>query len=337
MKRRHLAIIVSGIVPLVLLSAGCSLLPKEAALPPLDIPTPVTTQPAVTTLKLGTITVTASLTVTFGAQQQQQLYFRQGGRLAAVNVAPGDHVAAGQVLAAVESGTLGFDLQRAQLQVRRQQLVVAGNRSRADFVNAPSPEQVAADEIALQEAEIALAQAQQALAGTQIIAPFAGTVTGVLAAAGDEADAYKPIIVLDGDGPAVARTQVDQLTLGQLQAGQQVSISPNDGNPAAIAGTVAIVPPASIATDKATVVLSINQASDRIKPGQSGKATVVVQRKENVLVVPKSAIKTYSGRQFVTVVQGETRQEVSVTTGLDSGTSVEIISGLKPGDTVLSR
>jgi hypothetical protein len=45
--------------------------------------------------------------------------------------------------------------------------------------------------------------------------------------------------------------------------------------------------------------------------------------------------RSYQGRQFVQIVNGETRREVDVQVGLVNQTEVEIVSGLSEGQQVV--
>jgi macrolide-specific efflux system membrane fusion protein len=67
-------------------------------------------------------------------------------------------------------------------------------------------------------------------------------------------------------------------------------------------------------------------------------AAIVVERKENAVVIPPSALRTYGGRTYVQIVEEDgTKREVDVEVGLQTSTQVEIIKGLEPGMKVVGR
>ena len=82
--------------------------------------------------------------------------------------------------------------------------------------------------------------------------------------------------------------------------------------------------------------LQLLQPDPTLENGASGNVHVILDQREDVTYVDKKAIKTADGRQFVYMLDEDglrIRQEV--TTGLESGDFVEIISGLTEGDSVI--
>jgi hypothetical protein len=53
------------------------------------------------------------------------------------------------------------------------------------------------------------------------------------------------------------------------------------------------------------------------------------------LIIPRGALRNYQGRDFVLVVDGETRREVDVQRGLATQTEVEIVKGLNEGQQIV--
>ena len=56
---------------------------------------------------------------------------------------------------------------------------------------------------------------------------------------------------------------------------------------------------------------------------------------ENVLIIPKRALKTYVDRTYVKVLVDGEKKEKDVVAGLESDTLVEIKEGLDEGDLVI--
>lgn len=328
---------MAGLALAAALLAGCSLLPREAEDAPIDVVAPVVTQREVTAAKRGPIDSTLSLAVSFGAQRQQSLYLKTGGRLKTLSVTANQHVEAGQLLMELESGTLPNDVANAEMDLKLKQLTVEQDRAKKGFVNEPSALDLLKDEMNVQQSQMSLDQKRESLNNTRLYAPFAGTVLTVAVAEGDQADAYKEVAVIAADGPSVARAKVDDSAAAQLQVGQVVKIYPSDGDPTAITGKVVQAPPAGATSGDKYCIIAPDQPSSRVKAGRNGKAEVVVQSKQDALLVPLSAVRSFGGRQFVTVVKGETRQEVAITTGLSNSQYIEVTEGLQAGDQVVSR
>jgi hypothetical protein len=54
-----------------------------------------------------------------------------------------------------------------------------------------------------------------------------------------------------------------------------------------------------------------------------------------VLIIPRSGLRTYLGRDYVQTLDGDSRKEVDVEKGIVSSTEVEIRKGLKEGQTII--
>jgi RND family efflux transporter MFP subunit len=316
---------------------GCGLLPPEAEQPPVAVVAPQVTQREIFTVKRGSIAQKVSLNLSFGADRQASLYFKGGGRLKKLYAAPGQQVAAGALLAELEPGSLPYDLSMAEIDLEKARLSLEKARGRAGFVDAPSAADLKRLELDLAQAELRLQRQQGLLADTRLYAPFAGQVVSAGAAENDMVDAYKEVLLLAGEGAGLARAPVDDATAARLQVGQAAELFPADGDPSPVLAHVASVPAVGSAAREKVALIAPDKASPRIRPGRNGKADVVVQSRENALLVPLSAIRSYGGRQFVTVVREGARQEVAVVTGIESDKYAEVLEGLNEGDQVVSR
>ncbi|UUZ85167.1 hypothetical protein LJK88_17265 [Paenibacillus sp. P26] len=62
--------------------------------------------------------------------------------------------------------------------------------------------------------------------------------------------------------------------------------------------------------------------------GTQADIAIVTEHRENVLVIPRAGLRNYMGRDYVQVLEGESRKEVDVEKGIVSATEVEIRKGL---------
>jgi multidrug efflux pump subunit AcrA (membrane-fusion protein) len=82
---------------------------------------------------------------------------------------------------------------------------------------------------------------------------------------------------------------------------------------------------------------STDSTETRVRPavGMNATVTMLLETKEDVLMVPSQAIQSDNGREVVTVLSQETNISVVVSTGITNGDKTEIISGLEEGQVVL--
>ena len=83
--------------------------------------------------------------------------------------------------------------------------------------------------------------------------------------------------------------------------------------------------------------LKFTNQDSRIVPGMTANIMVISNTHSNVLIVPESAVIQNNNQYFVEVDKGNSQKEIrQVTVGLNDGTNIEIISGLKLGEKVFT-
>jgi macrolide-specific efflux system membrane fusion protein len=65
---------------------------------------------------------------------------------------------------------------------------------------------------------------------------------------------------------------------------------------------------------------------------------IIVNRKENAIVIPLSALRSIGARQYVQVIEADgSKREVDIEVGQQTSTQAEILKGLTPGQKVVGR
>jgi len=75
----------------------------------------------------------------------------------------------------------------------------------------------------------------------------------------------------------------------------------------------------------------------RIKPDMSVSASIITDVKQDILMVPSSAVKSEGGNAYVEILNGSALEQKSVRTGASNDTNTEIISGVNIGDKVVTE
>ena len=90
----------------------------------------------------------------------------------------------------------------------------------------------------------------------------------------------------------------------------------------------------------AGVVLTIENPDNQLRPGMNAECTIILEKRDGVLSVPREAIQGGPASRHVYVKHmtiPNAFDRVSVQTGLSSSDRVEILDGLLPGDEVVTR
>ncbi|MDB5085171.1 MAG: efflux transporter periplasmic adaptor subunit [Bacilli bacterium] len=331
----------------VLLLPGCSfsLLPKEEQIiaPPLVQPAP----PQYSTAKVVKKTIIQSVhgTANFIAVGQVNLSFKNpppGGRISAINAKSTDHVKQGDVLVQLDPGDLNYSLQVAQLGLQSDQLTLNATLQKAD---ATAIEQA---KIKIQTDQLNINKIQQQITNCNLVSPMDGVVLNITTKnIGDAVSAYENVAtVVDPAKLQLIYTAASADAIGSVDIGMSVTVNYKGQS---LQGQV-IQTPRSISTSQATpqqpnsqnlysksVIISIDKVPNGAKIGDTADIQIILQQKDNALVIPIDALGSYLGNSFVQTLTGESKKQATVSVGIKNDTEVEILSGVKEGDTVIKK
>jgi cobalt-zinc-cadmium efflux system membrane fusion protein len=151
-----------------------------------------------------------------------------------------------------------------------------------------------------------------------------------------------------GDGQAMEIYSIADLTsvwieiplatdhLKDIKEGQTVTIADSHSSHHASGKIIFTSPIVNENTRTARVIAAVDNKNLALRPGSFVNAEILLGKKQVDLKIPKSALQSMKGDTvvFVRTEDGFTPQKVVV--GDDDGTTVEIVSGLKPGDEIAS-
>lgn len=230
----------------------------------------------------------------------------------------------------------------AQLDEARRAVDVA----RAQQLSAQAQLQANADagtEVAQAQAQLALAQAatvaaQARLAQATLVAPADARVLVREVEPGQIVQPGKALLSLALAGPTQLVAQVDERFLEQLQLGQPAWVVADAFAGQRFAARVQSIAPAVDAQRGAIEVkFSIEQAPAFLREDMTLSVEVETARRERTLVLPQAALRGPAGgdQASVLVLQDGRAQVRNVRLGLRTLDAVEVLDGLKEGDTVL--
>jgi RND family efflux transporter MFP subunit len=325
-KRKYilLGVIVLFVVGIILLKAT-----KQSAMAKTQQTMPVPTV-KISTPRIETITATLQYTGNMMPIQQAGVYSKVSGNLEKVYVNIGDKVKQGQLLALIDT-TL---------------LVQLSNQTSATFNNAKLQYDRAKDlfsqnlgskqDVDNSEAAMLVAKANAENAATQlsyarITAPFSGTITqrfldaGAVVTTGNatlftlmDLDSMRVFVnVLEKDIPSVSEGKQADITVDAYPDRHFT------GNVARSGGAV------DPATRTLTVEIDVANRDHALMSGMFSNVTMILNKHENTITVPKETVLGDSTSKWVFVVtESKTAHRVPVKTGAEQNNVLEILSGL---------
>ena len=186
------------------------------------------------------------------------------------------------------------------------------------------------------QADLVTAQAQ--LAETVVRSPIDGFVSSRLADPGTLASPGTPILQLQALNVVWVNLPVPQEQIGEIQTGQGASVTVDNLPGRSFTGRVfEIDPSADPSSRDFTIRLSLSNPDALLKPGMYAHVSLVTQHVRQARTVPLEALQTDSDGAFVWLLAADsTVHRTPVTTGARDDNGVQILSGLHPGDKVVT-
>lgn len=133
------------------------------------------------------------------------------------------------------------------------------------------------------------------------------------------------------------QANVAQQDAVNIQVGSPIKARISGKSADGLSGRVtSIFPKAGEETRTVTVEAIVDNPGERLRAGQFLEMSIVTDRKPGALSVPQTAVTQFNGKPAVWVMAGEFAQHREIATGMTSGDRVEVMSGLKPGDRIIT-
>ena len=204
------------------------------------------------------------------------------------------------------------------------------------------PEEIAAQEARVLQAEAKVRSAEAAIAKTLIRAPINGIVTEENTDPGETAAANTVMVKLLSASGFKVESFVPEVDIAKVKEGNAASITLDAyGSDEVFEARVALIDPRETIIDGVAtykVTFDFGKKDERIRAGMTANVDILAEKKEGVLAVPLRAIKTKNGTKYVEILgaDGKTILSAEVETGLKgSDGNIEIVSGITEGQSVI--
>lgn len=342
------AALAATIVAIALLG-GCSR-PRDAG----DVPESELAREAaltVTVVDVMPVELARTITVngTIHAWQEVIIAPEVGGyRVAEVYVDVGDRVAQGDLLVELSTALLKAEVATKEAALEQREAARANAEaafkrarelsgrqlvSQADLDRLDS--EALAASAAAEAARADLQTSRLRLQFARVTAPDDGVITSRTVTVGQIAQAGAEMLRLLREGRIEWRGDVPEMRLGEVEAGQTVTVTTVDG--ARFAGTIRVVAP-TIANASRTGLIYVDLPNDeRLRPGMFARGDIETGRGQ-ALTVPLQSVVSADGYSYVFLLgTGNVVARRRIETGQVRGSDIEVVSGLDAGDVVVAE
>lgn len=264
-----------------------------------------------------------------------ELRAETSGKISKIYFDEGRHVKKGQLLLEINDDELVAQLEKQKhnrklnqdIEFRQRKLLEKDAISQEEYDNALNRLNTTIADIKLLEAQ---------LAKTRIHAPFDGIIGFRFVSEGAYINSSTTVATLYNLNPAKIEFNLPGRYSTQVRAGKKIRFTV-ENDPKTFEGEVYAVEPQIDLNTRTLKVRALAENPDgALLPGQFVRVELILETIENALLVPTEAIIPDLQGHKVFVNNGGKVKEERVEIGIRTDREVEILSGLKAGDTVIT-
>lgn len=302
------------------------------------------------TARQETVTRTLPITGTLSALTSATVKAKVAGELIEVTVREGQTVKQGQLLARIDQTEVqarvaarSADAEGARAQLRlaeknritQKALLDKNFISQNAFDTTQSGYDVAMARLRATEADLVLAK--KTLGDSTLLAPFSGVVSERYVQPGERVPLDAKLISIVDLSRLTLEASVPASTIAQVRVGQPVAFRVDGFGERSFAGRIERINPATGAGSRSISLYAlIENADGLLRAGLFAQGELIVERLENALVIPASAVREEIGQTFVYAIENDKLRRRPVRIGLsDANGGVQVLEGLAAGDRVV--
>ena len=258
------------------------------------------------------------------------------GSVTKIHFQEGQQVKAGDLLISLDDSIYKAELKQAEARLKLSE----ANRKRISSLRKKGlsndqEEDQAVSELGVNKASTALARTR--LNKMRINAPFDGTIGLRSISEGDYLSAGQDIVTLISSNPIKLEFRIPEVFLTEVAIGQSVGVKVDAFRGEIFSGEVyAIAPEVETGGRSFMVRAQIANDDNRLVPGLFAQVELVLERKEDALLVPEAALMPAGDKQYVYRIDDGKAVRTEITTGKRQQDHVEVLSGLEAEQLVIT-
>lgn len=252
-------------------------------------------------------------------------------KIIAANYRQGDVVEAGDVIYEFDTSAIDLEIEKAQLTYDQAKIAYDNSSGTDRKIN----------EIDMKSAELELNNSKAKLSDYKVVAPISGVIIKAEYSLGDfyDGSTANELVVIAEQKTFEVNFIVDESYITQIACEQTATISIKSAIPNNYTGVVKgydLMGTTGNGVTTYNVCVTFDAPEDaKLLNGMSANVSVVLAEKEKVLLIPSSAIDKDGNVTILT--ENQEYKTVSVELGVCDDKYVEILSGIKEGDIILTN
>ncbi|HEX6333941.1 MAG TPA: efflux RND transporter periplasmic adaptor subunit [Flavisolibacter sp.] len=183
---------------------------------------------------------------------------------------------------------------------------------------------------ASRQAQKSLQISREMLRDFTVRSQAAGRVYTILKEVGEMVGPQSPVAVIGDAGSFILELQIDEYDVAAVQPGQKVLVNMDSHKGRVFEARVRrVIPYMNERTRSFSAEADFITMPDRLYPGLTAEANIILQDRKRVITIPRNYLADDS---TVILENGDKRK---VVTGIRDYQRVEIVSGLRPNETII--
>jgi len=259
-----------------------------------------------------------------GRERNASAYTSYIGAINSLNSAKNSYRSSQASLAVVYDAIKGHDTDET--------LAMKETRTKAEVAN-----DNAYDGIKSAQAKLASAWLSYQLTSPIVTAPIAGNINSIAIVPGMTIDGK--IAIIRNESNPLTSFNLSEIDVPRVKIGQKATAILDSLSGKTFTGKVVAVDRIGTTSNNVTsysVIIQLDTESSEILPNMAANASIIIETKSSVLLVPSAAIQIQGEESLVRVLRNGQEQQMPVQVGLSSDTQTEIISGINEGEEVIT-
>ena len=269
------------------------------------------------------------------AEREVSVLARTTGLVEALTVEEGDRVRQGRVLVQLDKEELGLNLRQAQAAFEE----AASNYERIKVLHEQrmvSQSEYETTRLRFANARLGLEESELNLTYADLTAPITGVITRRLVELGDLVRGNQEVFIIADLDPLLVRIFVPERRMYQLQPGQEATVAVEALPDREFGAKIRMISP-EVDPESGTVKVTLEVAADGLlKPGMFATVRIITAKRPQTLIVPKKALVLETDEDDVFLIAEGKVRRIAIELGFVEGDKVEVVSGLKEGDQVVT-
>ncbi len=273
---------------------------------------------------------------TFAAAQDLEFSAENSGRVTRIMVDEGSRVSKGQILAYIDAEILNVGVRNAE--AAYQNAARDLERYQSSFsTGGVTQQQLDQAKLGVENAKAGLQEAKRRLKDANIKSPINGIVNKRLIEQGAYISPGTKLFELVDVSKLKLALTVNESQVANLKIGDQVRIKSNVFNDKDFKGKITFIAPKADNTLNFPIEIELsNNPNSQIKAGMYGTAIFEFPKQAATITIPRTSFVGSVSSNKIYIAQGDVAKERNVIAGRVFGDQVEILEGLKEGETVIT-